>query len=118
MEAGNRIDPHRRLGEDAVEKMEGNPSFVAWTATELFSFILSNAFAFGAGSWCRAWSLLKKQGRQVFVLQPGHTNCLSPGKLPMHTLNCYMVLKDGVPYIVGGTPGGRRTAAMDFADAR
>ena len=41
-----------------------------------------------------------------FVLKPGHPNSLMPGKRPMHTLNCYMVLKDGEPFIAGGTPGG------------
>ena len=40
-----------------------------------------------------------------FNLLEGHPNCIEPGKRPMHTLNCYIVFKDELPFIVGGTPG-------------
>ncbi|RIK44875.1 MAG: gamma-glutamyltransferase [Chloroflexi bacterium] len=58
-----------------------------------------------------------------FNLQPGHPNCLSPGKRPMHTLNEYLVRRDGETVLVGGTPGGHwqvqtnlqaLTAILDF----
>jgi len=41
-----------------------------------------------------------------FNLEPGHPNCLAPGKRPMHTLNEYLVQRDGQTVLVGGTPGG------------
>ena len=41
-----------------------------------------------------------------FSLEEGHPNCIMPGKRPVHTLNCYMVFRDGKPYLTGGTPGG------------
>ncbi len=83
-------------------------SFVAWDAEgNCCSFIHSNAFAFGSGVMVPGTGvLLNNRAGRSFVLEPGHPNCLAPGKRPMHTLNCYMVLRDGVPFIVGGTPGG------------
>jgi gamma-glutamyltranspeptidase/glutathione hydrolase len=40
-----------------------------------------------------------------FNLEEGHPNCLAPGKRPIHTLNNYMVQRDGQPILMGGTPG-------------
>jgi len=42
------------------------------------------------------------------VLEPGHPNALEPGRRPVHTLNNYIVTKDGRPVLVGGTPGGQQ----------
>lgn len=40
-----------------------------------------------------------------FNLIEGHPNCLAGGKRPIHTLNSYMVSRDGRPLLMGGTPG-------------
>ncbi len=40
-----------------------------------------------------------------FNLDPGKANALVPGKRPVHTLNSYLVLRDGEFFAVGGTPG-------------
>ena len=40
-----------------------------------------------------------------FSLEEGSPNRLAPGKRPIHTLNSWMLLRDGRPHIVGGTPG-------------
>ena len=40
-----------------------------------------------------------------FNLNPGKANALIPGKRPAHTLNSYLVLRNGEFYAVGGTPG-------------
>ena len=40
-----------------------------------------------------------------FVLDRKKANALEPGKRPAHTLNSYMIFKDGKFYGVGGTPG-------------
>ncbi len=42
----------------------------------------------------------------TFSLEEGQANSLAPGKKPLHTLNCYMVFREGRPLLVGGTPGG------------
>jgi len=43
---------------------------------------------------------------QVFYLDPAHANSLQPGKRPRTTLTPSLVLKDGTPFMVFGTPGG------------
>jgi gamma-glutamyltranspeptidase/glutathione hydrolase len=41
-----------------------------------------------------------------FSVDPSHVNVVAGGKRTVHTLNAPMVLKDGRPYLVFGTPGG------------
>ncbi len=41
-----------------------------------------------------------------FSLTPGHANALEPGKRPRSTLQSTLVVKDGKPYLVTGSPGG------------
>jgi len=40
-----------------------------------------------------------------FTLDASHPNVLAPNKRPYHTLHPAMILKDGRPYIILGTPG-------------
>ena len=49
---------------------------------------------------------MNNRAGRSFVLENDHPNSVSPGKKPMHTLNCYMVFADGDFFIAGGTPGG------------
>ncbi|MGH2561145.1 MAG: gamma-glutamyltransferase family protein, partial [Thermomicrobiales bacterium] len=42
-----------------------------------------------------------------FDLDPASPNCLAPGKRPVHTLNPWLVAKDGQTVFVGGTPGAQ-----------
>jgi gamma-glutamyltranspeptidase/glutathione hydrolase len=41
-----------------------------------------------------------------FSLVPGHANALEPGKRPRSTLQSTLVLKDGKPLLITGSPGG------------
>jgi gamma-glutamyltranspeptidase/glutathione hydrolase len=41
-----------------------------------------------------------------YSMVPGHANALEPGKRPRSTLQGTLVLKDGKPYLVTGSPGG------------
>ena len=48
--------------------------------------------------------VLHNRGRG-FTLDSAHPNRLEPGKRPYHTLHPVMVLREGLPHIVLGTPG-------------
>jgi gamma-glutamyltranspeptidase/glutathione hydrolase len=41
-----------------------------------------------------------------YSMVPGHANALEPGKRPRSTLQGTLVLKDGKPFMVTGSPGG------------
>jgi gamma-glutamyltranspeptidase/glutathione hydrolase len=43
---------------------------------------------------------------QMFWLDPTHPSSLAPGKRPRTTLTPSLVLRDGLPHMVFGTPGG------------
>ena len=43
---------------------------------------------------------------QMFWLDPNHPNALEPGKRPRTTLTPSLVMKQGRPHMVFGTPGG------------
>jgi gamma-glutamyltranspeptidase len=48
-----------------------------------------------------AWSTRHATWSPIFTVP----NRLAPGKRPVHTLNSWMLLQDGTPQVVGGTPG-------------
>lgn len=71
------------------------------------SLIQSLGYNFGTGEVIEGTGLfLNNRAGFGFRLEEGHPNCLAPRKRTMHTLNCYMVTRNGRPYLVGGTPGG------------
>ena len=41
-----------------------------------------------------------------FSLVPGHANALAPGKRPRSTLQSTLVMKEGKPFLLTGSPGG------------
>ena len=43
---------------------------------------------------------------QMFWLDEAHPDCIQPGKRPRITLSPSVALRDGVPYMAFGTPGG------------
>jgi gamma-glutamyltranspeptidase/glutathione hydrolase len=69
------------------------------------SWIQSVFHRFGSGVVAGRTGVLLNNRMNGFTLEPGHPNTLAPGKKPAHTLNAYLLLRDGRPYIVGGTPG-------------
>jgi gamma-glutamyltranspeptidase/glutathione hydrolase len=71
------------------------------------SWIHSLSNAFGSGLVAEGTGILfNNRAGRGFSLVPGHPNVIAPGKRTMHTLNCYLTLKDGRPAVIGGTPGG------------
>ncbi len=64
-----------------------------------------------SGGWFRSSPVIEGLGfplgtrMQMFYLDKGHANALSPGKRPRTTLTPTIVLKDGRPFMALGTPG-------------
>ncbi len=72
------------------------------------SWIQSVFHPFGAGFVVPGTGVLLNNRMAGFTLDSDSPNCLEPGKRPVHTLNAWMVLRDGRPWLIGGTPGAQR----------
>jgi gamma-glutamyltranspeptidase/glutathione hydrolase len=109
------IDPTRAQWPDgaALPEHDGDTSYFAVADGDgnAISFIhsLSNAFGSCVVAGETGITLNNRAGRG-FSLDEKHPNCIAPGRRTMHTLNAYMVNRDGQPWLVGGTPGGDQQA--------
>lgn len=72
------------------------------------SWIQSVFQPFGAGFIVPGTGVIMNDRMTGFSLDPASPNRLAPGKRTVHTLNTWMVLREGRPWILGGTPGGER----------
>ena len=104
------IDPSRvSRAAVAVPEADGDTSYfcVADGQGNCVSFIHSLSQSFGSRFLAEGTGInFNNRAGRGFSLEEGHANIIAPGKRTIHTLNCYMVFKDGQPVIVGGTPGG------------
>lgn len=92
-----------------IPEHDGDTSYfaVADGQGNALSFIhsLSNSFGCCLVAGDTGVTLNNRAGRG-FSLDPAHPNVIAPGRRTMHTLNAYMMFRDGKPWLVGGTPGG------------
>ena len=106
------IDPERAAINAASIKPPdrgGDTTYfcVADGAGNCVSWIHSLSNGFGSGFVAPGTGVLfNNRAGRGFSLDLGHPNVIEPGKRTMHTLNCYLTLRNGLPAIVGGTPGG------------
>jgi gamma-glutamyltranspeptidase/glutathione hydrolase len=105
------IDFHQARLPDgaAISEHGGDTSYFAVADGEgnAVSFIHSLSASFGSGVVAGETGItLNNRAGRGFRLDPGHPNVIAPGKRTMHTLNAYLVCRDGRPWLVGGTPGG------------
>lgn len=107
-----RIVPDRALADvpvdDALPFDGDTTSFVVVDAQgNAVSFIESLSLAWGSGVTVPGTGiLLNDRAGRGFTLRAGHPNCIAPGKRTMHTLNTWLVTRDGQLAMLGNTPGG------------
>ena len=88
---------------------DGNTTYfcVADGAGNAVSWVHSLSHAFGSRFMADGTGILfNNRAGRGFSLEAGHPNEFAPNKRTMHTLNCYLTLRDDKAHIIGGTPGG------------
>ena len=87
---------------------EGDTSYIAVVDRDrnMVSFEPSLHSGFGTGVVVGDLGFMFNCRGDYYSLVPGEANALEPGKRPRSTLQSTLVMKDGEPYAVLGSPGG------------
>jgi gamma-glutamyltranspeptidase/glutathione hydrolase len=86
----------------------GDTSYIAVVdkARNMITFTPSLHSGFGTGVVMGDLGFPFNCRGDYYSLTPGHANALEPGKRPRSTLQGTLVMKDGKPHMVMGSPGG------------
>ncbi|GIW20878.1 MAG: gamma-glutamyltranspeptidase [Chloroflexota bacterium] len=101
---------HRRSRVPAAARNPAGGGTVFFAAVDAdgnaVSCIESHYMGFGSGIADPATGIHYQNRGAYFSLEPAHPNVLAPRKRTLHTLLPWMLLRDGRPWIVGGSMGG------------
>jgi gamma-glutamyltranspeptidase/glutathione hydrolase len=97
---------HVHLEGDADH--EGDTSYLAVVDKDrnMVSFEPSLHSGFGTGVVMGETGIIFNCRGDYYSLTPGEANALEPGKRPRSTLQSTLVMKDGQPFMITGSPGG------------
>jgi gamma-glutamyltranspeptidase/glutathione hydrolase len=86
---------------------DGDTSYIAVidSTRNMITFTPSLHSAFGTGVVMGNLGFIFNCRGDYYSLEPGEANSLAPGKRPRSTLQGTLVMKDGQPHMVLGTPG-------------
>lgn len=98
------IDMQRAATSAVPAVSSDTTSFVVADAAGNVCSFIQSVFAPWGAAVCIDGIILNNR-MNGFSLDPEHPNALAPGKRTMHTLNTYIVMREGRPYLVGNTPG-------------
>ncbi|MCI0663851.1 MAG: gamma-glutamyltransferase [Acidobacteria bacterium] len=87
---------------------EGDTSYIAVIDKHrnMVSFEPSLHSGFGTGVVMGTTGIIFNCRGDYYSLEPEHANALAPGKRPRSTLQSTLVMKDGQPHMIMGSPGG------------
>src|SRR5205085_5512244 len=97
-----------RVNLEGDSDHEGDTSYLAVVdkARNMVSFEPSLHSGFGTGVVMGETGLIFNCRGDYYSLVAGEANALAPGKRPRSTLQSTLVMKDGQPHMVMGSPGG------------
>jgi gamma-glutamyltranspeptidase/glutathione hydrolase len=87
---------------------EGDTSYLAVVDKDrnMVSFEPSLHSGFGTGVVMGSTGIIFNCRGDYYSLVPGEANAMAPGKRPRSTLQSTLVMKDGKPFMITGSPGG------------
>jgi gamma-glutamyltranspeptidase/glutathione hydrolase len=87
---------------------EGDTSYLALIDKDrnMVSFEPSLHSGFGTGVVMGSTGIVFNCRGDYYSLVPGEANAMAPGKRPRSTLQSTLVMKDGRPFMITGSPGG------------
>jgi len=120
-----KIDPAKAMELDYI-RPPGHPDTIYLSVVDrdrnAISFINSVFYPFGSALVTPNTGISLQNRGAGFRIQPGHPNCIAPGKRPLHTITPGMLSKDGrcvMPYgVMGGQyqPVGQSQVVTNVVD--
>src|SRR3989475_1242069 len=100
--------PPLRVNLEDESDHTGDTSYLALVDKDrnMVSFESSLHSGFGTGVVMGETGIIFNCRGDYYSLTPGEANALEPGKRPRSTLQSTLVMKDGQPFMITGSPGG------------